>query len=59
VLPGNEAGSLARHSEGTDVMFADGHVRWLRFNQIPNNRQGRELERLLGVMIPWQPVIGP
>jgi prepilin-type processing-associated H-X9-DG protein len=58
VLPGNEAGSLARHSEGTDVMFADGHVKWVRFNQIPNNRQGRDLERLLGVMIPWQSVIG-
>jgi prepilin-type N-terminal cleavage/methylation domain-containing protein/prepilin-type processing-associated H-X9-DG protein len=57
-VPDNEAGSLARHAQGGNVMYADGHVKWLRHNQIPNNQQGRELQRLIGVLVPWQAVIG-
>jgi prepilin-type N-terminal cleavage/methylation domain-containing protein/prepilin-type processing-associated H-X9-DG protein len=55
----SETGLLARHLQGSSVMFADGHVQWLRHDQIPNNRPGRELERLMSVMIPWQPVFQP
>lgn len=53
-LDDSQAGSLARHAQGSNVMFADGHVRWLRHNQIPNHRTGRELERLIEVIVPWQ-----
>jgi prepilin-type N-terminal cleavage/methylation domain-containing protein/prepilin-type processing-associated H-X9-DG protein len=55
-LGDTQAASLARHAQGSNVMFADGHVRWLRHDQIPNNRSGRELERLIAVVVPWQAV---
>jgi prepilin-type N-terminal cleavage/methylation domain-containing protein/prepilin-type processing-associated H-X9-DG protein len=55
-LDDTQAASLARHAQGSSVMFADGHVKWLRHNQIPNNRSGRELERLIAVVVPWQAV---
>jgi prepilin-type N-terminal cleavage/methylation domain-containing protein/prepilin-type processing-associated H-X9-DG protein len=52
----SEASPLARHAQGGNVMFADGHAKWLRHNQIPNNQPGRELQRLIGVLVPWQAV---
>jgi prepilin-type processing-associated H-X9-DG protein/prepilin-type N-terminal cleavage/methylation domain-containing protein len=50
------AGSMARHSEGSNVLFADGHVKWLRHNQIPDNDgpNGPQTARLSGAVIPWQ-----
>jgi prepilin-type N-terminal cleavage/methylation domain-containing protein/prepilin-type processing-associated H-X9-DG protein len=49
-------GSMARHSEGSTVLFADGHVKWLRHNQIPDNDgpNGRQTERLAGAVVPWE-----
>lgn len=50
------AGSIARHSEGSNVLFADGHVKWLRHNQIPDNDgpNGVQSQRLAGAVVPWQ-----
>lgn len=48
-------GSMARHTEGSNVLFADSHVKWLRHNQVPDNDgpNGRQTERLAGEVIPW------
>lgn len=48
--------AVARHSEGTNILFADGHVKWLRHNQIPNNDgpSGVQTARLAGAVVPWQ-----
>ena len=55
-LPDTPADSMARHSEGSNVLFADGHVKWLRHNQIPNNDgpNGPQYPRLAGAVVPWQ-----
>jgi prepilin-type N-terminal cleavage/methylation domain-containing protein/prepilin-type processing-associated H-X9-DG protein len=47
------ANAVTRHAQGSNVMFADGHVRWLRYNQIPNNQPGTDLNHLLGALVPW------
>jgi prepilin-type processing-associated H-X9-DG protein len=54
--PEREAEGLTRHQWGSNVLFADGHVKWLRHDQIPNNdrpdgKQFRELERHV---VPWK-----
>jgi prepilin-type N-terminal cleavage/methylation domain-containing protein/prepilin-type processing-associated H-X9-DG protein len=58
VRPGDEtaASSVTRHAEGNNIMFADGHVKWLRYNQIPNY-DGQQYRALYGVIVPWQPVV--
>jgi prepilin-type processing-associated H-X9-DG protein len=48
--PEREAEPLTRHQLGSNIAFADGHVKWLRHDQIPNNdgphgKQFRELKR--------------
>jgi prepilin-type processing-associated H-X9-DG protein/prepilin-type N-terminal cleavage/methylation domain-containing protein len=50
------AGSMTRHSEGANILFADGHVKWIRHNQIPYNdgANGPQYPRLAGAVVPWQ-----
>jgi prepilin-type N-terminal cleavage/methylation domain-containing protein/prepilin-type processing-associated H-X9-DG protein len=60
-LPDRPADGLARHSEGAEILFADGHVKWLRYNQIPDNDgvNGVQYPRLAGAVVPWQAVGAP
>ena len=50
----SDANAVTRHAQGSNIMFADGHVRWLRYNQIPNNKPGPDLNRLTAAIVPWQ-----
>jgi len=55
-LTDTPVGSVARHSEGSNILFADGHVKWVRHNQIPNNDgpNGQQTLLLAGAVVPWQ-----
>jgi prepilin-type processing-associated H-X9-DG protein len=55
--PDNVAEPLTRHNLGSNIMFADGHVRWLRHDRIPDNDgpHGEHYHTLVGAMVPWQP----
>ena len=54
--PDQEVTSVTRHKQGSNVVFADGHTKWLRHDRIPNNDgpHGREYPRLKERMVPWQ-----
>jgi prepilin-type processing-associated H-X9-DG protein len=58
--PDGEVASVTRHVLGNNMLFADGHAKWLRHDQIPNNDgpHGREYPRLKERMVPWQPLPG-
>jgi prepilin-type processing-associated H-X9-DG protein len=47
---------LTRHQFGSNIAFADGHVRWLRHDRIPNNdeRDGKQYRALVLAMAPWK-----
>jgi prepilin-type processing-associated H-X9-DG protein len=53
--PIKKVNGLTRHAEGNNIMFADGHVEWLRANQIPDNDRpnGSHHQALEAAMIPW------
>jgi prepilin-type processing-associated H-X9-DG protein len=54
--PARMVNGLTRHGEGTNILFADGHVHWLRANQIPDNDRptGKDYRALEAAMIPWK-----
>jgi prepilin-type processing-associated H-X9-DG protein len=58
--PDQQVASVTRHALGSNIMFADGHVHWLRHDQIPNNDgpSGKQYRKLREKIIPWQPVAG-
>jgi prepilin-type processing-associated H-X9-DG protein len=53
--PVKKVEGLTRHAEGNNIMFADGHVKWLRASQIPDNDgpTGSHHAALEAVMVPW------
>jgi len=54
--PDKEVESVTRHEMGSNIVLADGHTKWLRHNEIPNNdgRGGRQYRLLAGAVVPWQ-----
>jgi hypothetical protein len=48
---------LTRHVLGSNILFADEHVKWVRHDRIPNNDgpHGEQHKALVGAMVPWQP----
>ncbi len=58
--PDQKVESVTRHALGSNILFADGHVKWLRHDQIPNNDcpGGKQYRKLREKIVPWQPVAG-
>jgi prepilin-type N-terminal cleavage/methylation domain-containing protein/prepilin-type processing-associated H-X9-DG protein len=54
IAQSNEEGTpVSRHSLGNNIMFADGHVKWLRHDQIPNHDNAAGSRRLSSLLVPW------